>query len=698
MDKLRMQTVNKADENFKKLAAMFPNAVTETITGYDENGKAIVERAIDKDVLMQEISCKVVDGNEERYQFTWPDKKKSVLLANAPINKTLRPCREESVDFDTTENLYIEGDNLEVLKLLQETYLGKIKMIYIDPPYNTGNDFVYEDDFAQSTDEYLANSGQFDEDGNRMVQNTESNGRFHTDWLNMIYTRIRISKDLLQEDGVIFVSIDDGELKNILKICDEIFGSSNFVSCITRIAKTTSFRGNYFAPSKDYIVVYAKNISVLPSFQDEVSNDDQFNKIETEGERKGEYYRDDIAFYLSTLQTRPNQRYFIECPDGELVVPPGTTIPQIEQDGEKVLPNEGDGVWRWEQKQYLLKKNLLSFKQTKSSPLINQDGQKAKWNIYTKSYLNDKKEKGNIPRDLLEGFLNRNGSEELKKLDIPFSFPKPSKLIKHLIKILNTNKDIIVLDFFSGSATTAHAVMQLNAEDGGHRKFIMVQLPEKTDEKSEAYKAGYKNICEIGKERIRRAGIKIKENLEQSGTDIRYLHKELKSAPIKNICGFDVPVVPARWSSVDETEENKKMAESLDVGFRVLKCESSNMKDVYYNPAEYEPSLFSSLEDNIKEDRTPEDLLFQVMLDLGVLLSSKIEETTIAGKKVFNVEDNYLIACFDDNVTEEVITEIAKQKPYYFVMRDSSMANDSVATNFDQIFATYSPDTVRKVL
>lgn len=700
MDKLKMQTVNKADENYKKLAEMFPNAVTEAI---DENGEVV--RAIDKDVLMQEINTRVVDGKEERYQFTWPDKKKSVLLANAPINKTLRPCREESVDFDNTENLYIEGDNLEVLKLLQETYLGKIKMIYIDPPYNTGNDFVYEDDFAQSTDEYLANSGQFDEEGNRMVQNTESNGRFHTDWLNMIYTRIRISKDLLQEDGVIFVSIDDGELKNILKICDEIFGSSNFVSCITRIAKTTSFRGNYFAPSKDYIVVYAKNISVLPSFQDEVSNDDQFNKIETEGERKGEYYRDDIAFYLSTLQTRPNQRYFIECPDGELVVPPGMTIPQIEQDGEKVLPNEGDGVWRWEQKQYLLKKNILSFKQTKSSPLINQDGQKAKWNIYTKSYLNDKKEKGNIPRDLLEGFLNRNGSEELKKLDIPFSFPKPSKLIKYLIKILNTNKDIIVLDFFSGSATTAHAVMQLNAEDGGHRKFIMVQLPEKTDEKSEAYKAGYKNICEIGKERIRRAGKKIVEELSNCGKERQIEGMTLLSAGVapssRHAEWIDNTTGEIKAESRDAhapEDYYKYNPEKLDIGFRVLKCDSSNMKEVYYTPDEYEMSLFDSLKDNIKEDRTPEDLLFQVMLDLGILLSSKIEETTISGKKVFKVDGNYLIACFDKNVTENVITEIAKQKPYYFVMRDSSMANDSVATNFDQIFATYSPDTVRKVL
>lgn len=473
--------------------------------------------------------------------------------------------------------------------------------------------------------------------------------------MNMIYPRIRLSKDLLCDEGVIFISIDDVELRNTLKLCDEIFGASNYVSCLTRIAKTTSFRGNYFAPSKDYVVVYAKNISLLSPFQDEVTNDNQFNKVETVGERKGEYYRDDIAFYLSTLQTRPNKRYFIECPDGELVVPPGTTIPQKQVDGEKVLPNEGDGVWRWEQKQYLLKKDLLSFKQTKTSPLLNQNGDKAKWNIYTKSYLSDKKDKGNIPRDILEGFLNRNGSEELKKLDIPFSFPKPSKLIKYLLKITNSERNIIVLDFFSGSSTTAHAVMQLNSEDGGNRKFIMVQLPELTDEKSEAYKAGYKNICEIGKERIRRAGAKIKE-------------------------------------------ESPLTTQNLDTGFRVLKCDSSNMKNVYYNPDEYDVPLIGETVDNIKEDRTPEDLLFQVMLDLGILLSSKIEETLMDGKKVFSVADGFLIACFDENVTDETITAIAKQKPYYFVMRDSSMANDSVATNFEQIFATYSPETVRKVL
>ena len=411
MDKLKMHSLDGVERNIELIGKLFPNAITEVM----RNGKA--EHAIDFDALRQELSDSIVEGREERYQFTWPDKKKAMLAANAPITATLRPVVTDSVGKDGTpggfdsENLYIEGDNLEVLKLLQETYLGKVKMIYIDPPYNTGNDFVYEDDFAQSADEYMGNSGQYDEEGNRLVTNTESNGRFHTDWLNMLYPRLRLAKDFLSDDGVIFISIDDSELRNVLKIGDEVFGNANFVACLTRVAKTTSFRGNYFVPSKDYIVAYCKNIVLLPAFQDEVTNDEQFKKIETDGPRKGEYYRDDIAFYLSTLQTRPNQRYFIECPDGELVVPPGETIPGIKKDGEKVLPHDGDGVWRWEQKQYLAKKDLLSFKQTKTSPLLNQNGERAKWNIYTKSYLNDKKEKGNIPRDLLEGFLNRNGSE-----------------------------------------------------------------------------------------------------------------------------------------------------------------------------------------------------------------------------------------------------------------------------------------------
>ena len=659
MDKLKMQTANKADENFKKLAEMFPNAVTETI---DENGEVV--RAIDKDVLMQEISCKVVDGNEERYQFTWPDKKKSVLLANAPINKTLRPCREESVDFDNTENLYIEGDNLEVLKLLQETYLGKIKMIYIDPPYNTGNDFVYEDDFAQSTDEYLENSGQFDEAGNRLVKNLDSNGRFHTDWLNMIYPRLKLAKDLLSDDGVIFISIDENEIDNLKKACIEIFGKSNYIATLVRKTKTTSNNGNQFAPSHEYIVVCAKDITLLNGFNDpEAQEAEEYVKLFKYEDDYSKY--NVIGLYQPALK-HGGSSYPIECPDGTFVVTPDNK------------------PWRWNEQTFLKNKseNRVVFKETKTSPLLTPEGKQAKWNIYTKLYLKERLESGMRPITFIDKYTNSEASKELIQMDIPFDFSKPRRLIQYLMKICIADKDSLILDFFSGSATTAHAVMQLNAEDGGHRKFIMVQLPEETDEKSEAYKAGYKNICEIGKERIRKAGKKIKGDctakIDEYNSKVRVLmnNPNSKGIPIEEDEPMPIP----------------------DIGFRVLKCDSSNMKDVYYNPAEYESSLFSSLEDNIKEDRTPEDLLFQVMLDLGVLLSSKIEETTIAGKKVFNVEDNYLIACFDDNVTEDVITEIAKQKPYYFVMRDSSMANDSVATNFEQIFVTYSPDTTRKVI
>ena len=694
MDKLKMHTSNKADENFRKLVAMFPNAVTETI---NENGEVV--RAIDKDVLMQEISCTVVDGNEERYQFTWPDKKKSVLLANAPINKTLRPVREDesvptgadsegkpycssgSVNFDTTENLYIEGDNLEVLKLLQETYLGKIKMIYIDPPYNTGNDFVYEDDFAQSTDEYLANSGQYDEDGNRMVQNPESNGRFHTDWLNMIYPRLRLAKDLLSEQGVLVISIDDNEIENMRKCCDDIFGEDNLVNCfIWNCSTAEGIRPKFASKTHEYILVYAKNKNAMDMIYAPLSSD--AIKMYTQKDEKGLYRDKDFVF--KNKSTNNNQKYGIECPDGEVVYPKDGYIYRF------IRPKFDEA----------LQENMVTFKKTNTGPLVTADGKQAHWNIYIRKYLGEAMGAPStlIPKEMMSIYnVGTQCVQDLFDGIRVFENVKPVDVITYLVNMLSSTGDTI-LDFFSGSATTAHAVMQLNAEDGGHRKFIMVQLPEKTDEKSEAYKAGYKNICEIGKERIRRAGKKMKENLEQNGIDIQYLHKESKNAPLKNICGFNVPAIPARWGSADETEENKAIAESLDIGFRVLKCDTSNMKEVYYNPAEYEASLFSSLEDNIKEDRTPEDLLFQVMLDLGVLLSSKIEETTIAGKKVFNVEDNYLIACFDSDVTEETIKAIAKQKPYYFVMRDSSMANDSVATNFDQIFATYSPSTERRVL
>ena len=626
MDKLRMQTANKADENFKKLAEMFPNAVTETI---DENGEVV--RAIDKDVLMQEISCTVVDGNEERYQFTWPDKKKSVLLANAPINKTLRPCREESVDFDTTENLYIEGDNLEVLKLLQETYLGKIKMIYIDPPYNTGNDFVYEDDFAQSTDEYLANSGQFDEEGNRLVRNLDSNGRFHSDWLNMLYPRLRLAKDLLTDTGVIFISIDENEVQNMRKICDEIFGEQNFISQLGwQKVYSPKNQARYFSNDYEFVLCYCRNkdvftLGMLPrtaAMNARYKNPDNDPRGDWKpgdcvgnGERKNGYY-DVVSPLTGKVFNVPKGKHWVYAPD---------TMKKMLAENRIYFGKDGNA--------FPAVKQFLS----------DVTGRRASSLLMYEDYGHTDMAK----KDLIKLFSDL--------VQVPFDTPKPVKLIK-MLGILGTEKDDIILDFFSGSATTAQAVMELNAEDSSsHRKYVLVQIPELLEDNPGAEAIGLHTIADVGKERIRRAGKKIKE---------------------------DSPLT----------------TQDLDTGFRVLKCDTSNMKEVYYNPAEYEASLFSHLEDNIKEDRTPEDLLFQVMLDLGVLFSSKIEETTIAGKKVFNVEDNYLIACFDSDVTEETIKAIAKQKPYYFVMRDSSMANDSVATNFDQIFATYSPDTVRKVL
>ena len=632
MDKLKMHTPNKADENFKKLAALFPNAVTETI---NENGEVV--RAIDKDVLMQEISCTVVDGNEERYQFTWPDKKKSVLLANAPIAKTLRPCREESVGKDGTpcgfdsENLYIEGDNLEVLKLLQETYLGKIKMIYIDPPYNTGNDFVYEDDFAQNTEEYLANSGQFDEEGNRLVINTENNGRYHTDWLNMIYPRLKLAKDLLTNDGLVFISINEIEQANLEKICDEIFGMSNHVA--TFVWKNKYGPGAFtkgVAYLHEYVLCYGKNYPSNVEATLSESEIEKYNKTDEKVSVRGGFVTQPLA--TKSKDDRPNLVY----------------------------PLLHDGVEIWPDKQWIWEKKRLYDAYNKGELVINEKN--GKYSVRFKQYLRDENgvmRKGK-PLSLLTFVFNQDGTKEMEELlgRGVFDFPKPTELIKYFLSLrINEIEDneYTVLDFFSGSSTTAHAVMRQNAEDNGKRKFIMVQVPQLCADGTVAKKQGYSNICEIAKERIRRAGKKIKE---------------------------DSPLT----------------TQDLDIGFRVLKCDTSNMKDVYYSPADYEADLFDFMTDNIKEDRTPEDLLFQVMLDLGIELSSKIEETVIAGKKVFDVADGFLIACFDADVTDETIKAIAQKQPYYFVMRDSSLANDSVAANFEQIFAAYSPDTVRKVL
>lgn len=623
MEKLKMHSLDKFNDNILKIGELFPNCLTERM---NENGE--IERAIDFDVLRQELSRDIVEGNEERYQFTWPDKKNAMRLANAPINKTLRPCREESVDFDTTQNLYIEGDNLEVLKLLQETYLGKIKMIYIDPPYNTGNDFVYEDDFSQSAEEYFANSGQQDEEGNRLVQNTESNGRFHTDWLNMMYPRLKLTKDLLSEDGVLVMSISDSEFHNLKKITDEIFGEANYLGDIVWNSTKSVTNTALISVSHTYNLVYFKSMNYFVENRSKFRLPDTGEGFENpDNDPRGAWKAD--PFQVGGW--RPNQQYEI--------INPNT--------GEIYRPNEGCS-WKNDYKKYqeLLADNRIVF------------GKTGEGGPQRKRFVWEAQERGKVSKTLWDDVeTTTNGTQLIKKMfdgNAIFDNPKPVGLLERMIQ-LGGNRKAVILDFFSGSATTAHAIMKLNAEDGGNRKFIMVQLPEETAKDSIARKNGYMSITEIGKERIRRAGKKIKA-------------------------------------------DNPLTTQDLDIGFRVLKCDSSNMKDVYYTPSDYNSDLFEALADNIKEDRTPEDLLFQVMLDLGVVLSSKIEALDIGGKHIYNVEDGYLMACFENNLTDDVITEIAKMQPYYFVMRDSSMADDSVAANFEQIFTTYSPNTVRRVL
>lgn len=631
MDKLKMHTPDLTAENFRKLAELFPNAVTETI---DENGEVV--RAIDADVLRQEISAEVVEGMQERYQFTWPDKKRSVILANQPIAKTLRLDREKSVGRDgtpgsiDTENIYIEGDNLDALKLLQETYLGKVKMIYIDPPYNTGSDFIYQDDFSQETGEYLENSGQYDEEGNRLVQNTESNGRFHTDWLNMLYPRLRLAKDFLSKDGVIFISIDDNELENLKKICNEIFGSQNFYVQIIWKKRSTPPNDQIIGAQHEYILVYAKNIELVFLNLRERTEEQKQRYKNPDNHPKGPWVAGDLSANVKGGRYVASLYYPI--------INPNT--------GEECYPPH-DGNWRFnrEKVEQLLANNEIYF------------GEDGCGRPKLKRFLSDVKQ--GITYTSLWDFvpLNTAGSVEMSSLLgnlAVFDNPKPVGLIGELLK-LGSNDGDIILDFFSGSATTAHAVIQRNSEDGGHRKFILVQLPEVTDDKSEARKAGFSTICDIGEERIRRAGKKIRE-------------------------------------------ESPLTTGNLDIGFRVFRIDSTNMKDVYYRPQDFKQGQFKEQSDNVKDDRTPEDLLFQVMLDLGIPLSSKIEETVIEGKKVFFVPDRKLIACFDKEITDKTVKAIAKKRPDYAIFRDGGINGDSVMTNFEQLFETYSPQTRRKVL
>lgn len=663
MDKLRMKTLDAAEGNVAKIAALFPQCVTE------RKGKdGTAELAIDFDKLRDELSKDLLDGAEERYQFTWPDKRAASRLANEPTDKTLRPDLNASEDFWNTKNLYIEGDNLDVLKVLRENYLGAIKMIYIDPPYNTGNDFVYNDDFAQSREDFEATSGAFDEDGNQMIdpmqRNTESNGRFHTDWLNMIYPRLKVARDLLSDDGVIFISIDDNEVENLKKICSEIFGAHNFLTCVTRSTGTPTGGGfDGLVNELDYILIFAKDIhsaiiNGLPmSEEDSIIYDqtDERGRYLTRSLRRtgGEDRRED----------RPTMYYGVIAPDGTEVFPKG--------------PTGYDSRWICGLPKYneMVAQGLIEWKQ-------NRDGN---WLPYQKFYLENRtKAPGNLWVDV-EG--NKKATRDIRNIfdtNKVFDFPKPLGVLSKILSI-GANSDSIILDFFSGSATTAHAVMKLNAEDGGKRKFIMVQLPEVTDEKSEARKAGYETICQIGEERIRRAGKKILEEVRSEKLGVR-------SDKAGNLFGQEDS---SQLTSNSSLKDNSSLP---DVGFRVLKLDSSNMEDVFYTPEDFDAQNIFTTVDNVKSDRTPLDLLFQVLPELNIELSAKIETQAVNGKKVFFVDGNYLIATFDTEVNESTVTEIAKMKPQYFVMRDASAANDNVLDNFDQLFANYSPDTTCKIL
>ena len=634
MDKLKMQSRDVVGGNVEKIAALFPQCVAERL---NKDGKP--ELAIDFDKLRAELSNDALADGEERYQFTWPDKRAASRLANEPINKTLRPCREESVDFDTTENLYIEGDNLDVLKVLRETYLGRVKMIYIDPPYNTGNDFVYNDDFAQGKEDFEQNSGLFDAEGNQtidpMQRNTEANGRFHTDWLNMIYPRLKVARDLLTEDGVIFISIDDNEVENLKKVCCEIFGERNFVSIINWKGRGGRQDSKYYAVLHEYILCFAKNISLF-SAGEEIKEGDIYPKYDEVAKRN---YKTQLLRKWgsnSLRENRPNLYYSITAPDGTEVFP--TIYSESKDSALGFVRIQG----RWRHGASTLGKIIAD---GRVEFLKNKWGE---WVPYEKIFEPRPGEENTKKFTTWVDDIS-NGTDTLKKLfgTPPFDYAKSPELVSLFLRMADVDSDDVVLDFFSGSATTAHAVMKLNAEDGGHRKFIMVQLPEVTDEKSEARKAGYANICEIGKERIRRAGKKVKEEAGQA-------------------------------------------ADGLDIGFRVLKLDSSNMEDVFYTPDKFEPSLLDSLVDNIKADRSGEDLLFQVMLDLGIELSVGIRREAIGGKECWIVDESYLIACFDKDVNETTIEEMAKLLPTHLVIRDASAANDNVLDNFDQIIESYS--------
>lgn len=652
MDKLKMHSPDLTEANIARLRDMFPGCVTEA---RDEQGN--VRLAVDFDELRQELSDYVVEGPQERYHLDWPGKREALLAASAPIAKTLRPSREESVAFDATNNLFIEGDNLDALKLLQETYLGRVKLIYIDPPYNTGNDFLYDDDFEQDAESYLLRSEQVDDEQQRLVANPESNGRFHSDWMSMMLPRIKIARNLLSHDGVIFISIGEQEIAGLKLICDVALGASNFIGCISRLMKSGGAKGTFFTPNIDYVLVYAKEKTATAPFRMAIAQeqiDSYYNKIERDGARAGERYGEE-RLYLPNLDVRPNQRYWIQCPDGTWAIPPGKNFPKELIEGAKVRPTAEDKVWRWTYETYSEAKDegRIIFKETDTSGLVDEHGKQCRYNIYFKLWLKDQQEKGKVPPNFLGKFENRQSSAELKALNIPFDYAKPTGLLGHFVEIVRPKDGDIMLDFFAGSATLAHSCMLFSARTGINLRFIMGQLPEAVPEDSEAFHAGFADVAAIGKERIRRAG----------------------KAILDGECHPD-------WNR--------------DVGFRVLKIDTSNMADVHYTPAAVRQADLLGSVDNIKPGRDhPEDLLFQVLVDWGVDLTLPIRKETVKGKTVFFVnEAPYdLIACFDKGVTEELVKELAKHEPMRVVFRDNGFASDAVKINVDQIFRQLSPST-----
>ncbi len=640
MDKLRMQSSNGVEDNITKIAQLFPDCVTEIVD--ERSGQP--KHLIDFEKLKQNLSDSVMSERAERYQFTWPDKSKAILLANSPINATLRPCREDSVDFDNTQNLYIEGDNLDVLKCLKETYLHKVKMIYIDPPYNTGNDFVYEDDFAQSSEEYLANSGQFDEQGNRMFTNAESNGRFHTDWLNMIYPRLKVARDLLTDDGVIFISIDDNEVENLRKVCDEVFGERNFVGNIIWQSRTSISNDDEISTNHNHTIIYSKKREELKFGGEDIDESDYINP---DNDPRGPWK----LVPIDANHVGGDTNYPIRNP----------------KTGVDYYPPNGR-IWCYNKAtlENLMKDNRIKF------GITDESSPKRKLFLYERKAKGDSKTPSSL---LLDAGTTKSGTTEIMSLfdnKKVFDYPKPTTLIMRLMQYGYLRDNDIIMDFFSGSGTTAHATWMYEINRKIKAKFILVQLPEDLDKALLFASTDAKKtircaislldelqmphlLTEVAKERIRRAGKKIKE-------------------------------------------ESSLTTQDLDTGFRVLKLDSTNMQDIYYSPKDISQADLFSQVDNVKPDRTGEDLLFQVMLELGATLDSKIETTTVAGKTIYNVAEGYLVACFDPNVTDEVVKVIAQMQPAYAVLRDTSMKDDSTATNFEQIFKTYSPDTVTRIL